>query len=272
MGGKAVIKLAPMLGALMLALQLAATPARAALFDDDEARKRIEALKVRIDQLERSVLQRLDSLEAKTAGMVDVLRDVEQIKADVAKLRGQYEVVAYELEQTQKRQRDLYQDLDTRLRKLEGGPGAPGASDASPPASGPVANAPPGRPGDASAEQRAYDSALEQFKGSNYPAAAAGFQSFVRTYPRSPLAPSALYWAGSAQFAQRDFRGAITTQRQLLSTYPDSQKVPDALLNIATCQIELGEAAPARRTLEEIVSKYPTSEAAGKARQRLAGR
>ena len=87
-----------------------------------------------------------------------------------------------------------------------------------------------------------------------------------------PLAPSALYWAGNAQYAQRDFRGAIATQRQLLSTYPDSQKVPDALLNIATSQIELGEAAPARRTLEEIVSKYPTSEAAGKARQRLAGR
>lgn len=77
MGGKAVIRLAPILGALMLALQLASMPARAALFDDDEARKRIEALKVRIDQLERSVLQRLDSLEAKTAGMVDVLRDVE---------------------------------------------------------------------------------------------------------------------------------------------------------------------------------------------------
>jgi len=277
MGGTALIRLAPMLGALMLAMQLASMPARAALFDDDEARKRIEALKVRIDQLERSVQQRLDSLEAKTAGMVDVLRDVEQIKADVAKLRGQYEVIAYELEQTQKRQRDLYQDLDTRLRKLEGGPGAPGASDAAPPAAGPaaggpVAIAPPGRPGDANAEQRAYDTALEQFKGSNYPAAAAGFQSFVRTYPRSPLAPSALYWAGNAQFAQRDFRGAITTQRQLLSTYPDSQKVPDALLNIATCQIELGESAPARRTLEEIVSKYPSSEAAGKARQRLAGR
>ena len=98
MGGTALIRLAPMLGALMLAMQLASMPARAALFDDDEARKRIEALKVRIDQLERSVQQRLDSLEAKTAGMVDVLRDVEQIKADVAKLRGQYEVIAYELE------------------------------------------------------------------------------------------------------------------------------------------------------------------------------
>ncbi|HXX86704.1 MAG TPA: tol-pal system protein YbgF [Casimicrobiaceae bacterium] len=269
MGGSGFVRLASVAAALMLALELASMPARAALFDDDEARKRIDALKVRVDQLERSVLQRLDTLEAKSAGLVDVLRDVEQIKADVAKLRGQYEVLSYELEQTQKRQRDLYVDLDTRLRKLESGAGASGDT-VSPP--GATAAAPPatGKPGDAGAEQRAYDTALEQFKSSNYSAAIASFQSFVKTYPKSPLAPSALYWAGNAQYAQRDFRGAIGTQRQLLSTYPDSQKVPDALLNIASCQADLGEAAPAKRTLEEIISRYPKSEAAEKARQRLA--
>ncbi len=81
-----------------------------------------------------------------------------------------------------------------------------------------------------------------------------------------------MYWAGNAQYAQRDFRGAIATQRQLIATYPDSQKVPDALLNIASCQVELGDTGGARRTLEEIVAKYPTSEAAGKARQRIGAR
>ena len=50
------------------------------------------------------------------------------------------------------------------------------------------------------------------------------------------------------------------------------QKVPDALLNIASCQMELGDTAGSRRTLEDIVAKYSSSEAAGKARQRLAGR
>ena len=55
MGGTAVIRLAPMLVALMLALQLASMPARAALFDDDEARKRIDALKVRDDLLVQSI-------------------------------------------------------------------------------------------------------------------------------------------------------------------------------------------------------------------------
>lgn len=266
--------------ALALTVALASAPARAALFDDDEARKRIDMLKVRVDQLEQTLSQRLERIEAKDAALVDMFRDVEQIKAEIARLRGQYEVLTYELEQAQKRQRDLYLDLDSRLRKIEGGPGAAAAAvDTAPPgAAGPGAVAAPGtaaaagRPGDPAQEQRTYDAALDQFKSGGYAAAIASFQAFVKNYPKSPLAPSALYWVGNAQYAQRDFRGAIATQRQLLATYPDSQKVPDALLNVASCQVELGDTAGAKRTLEEIAAKYPTSEAAGKARQRLAGR
>ena len=271
---------APIALAFLLVVELATAPARAAIFDDDEARKRIEALRGRVDQIERSLAQRLDALETKNAGVVDLFKDVEQIKADIAKLRGQFEVLTYELEQAQKRQRDLYLDLDGRLRKLEGGPGAaaatPGATEAPPSVTGGPGPTPfagtQGRPGDVAAEQRAYDAALDQFKSGNYSAATSSFQAFTRSYPRSPLAPSAMYWAGNAQYAQKDFRAAIATQRQLLAAFPDSQKVPDALLNIASAQIELGDNGGARKTLEEIVAKYPTSEAAGKARQRLPGR
>ena len=270
---------APTALAFLLVVELATAPARAAIFDDDEARKRIETLRGRVDQIERSLTQRLDALETKSAGVVDLFKDVEQIKADIAKLRGQYEVLTYELEQAQKRQRDLYLDLDSRLRKLEGGPGAagatPGATEAPPATTGGAGPTPvPGtqaRPGDVGAEQRAYDAALDLFKSGNYSAATASFQAFARTYPRSPLAPSAMYWAGNAQYAQKDFRNAIATQRQLLAAFPDSQKVPDALLNIASAQIELGDSGGARKTFQEIVAKYPTSEAAGKARQRLTG-
>jgi tol-pal system protein YbgF len=264
------------LAILLFAAQIAA-PARGAIFDDDEARRRIEDLKNRVNLVERSLAQRLDALEAKSAGSADLFRDVEQIKSDIAKLRGQYEVLTYELEQAQKRQRDLYLDLDSRVRRLEGGPGATGAPPASgdagapaPPASVPAAGAPAAA--DPASEQKSYDAALEAFKSGNFGAAVGGFQSFIRAYPKSPLAPSAMYWAGNAQYAQREFRAAIATQRQLIATYPDSQKVPDALLNIASSQLELGDAPGARRTFEQVVAKYPTSEAATKARQRLSAR
>jgi tol-pal system protein YbgF len=278
----------------LLAAWLVALPARAALFDDEEARKRIDQTNQRLGQVQKQLEDRMAALEAqlKSQGLVELFGQVEQLKADIARLRGQIEVLTYEQEQAQKRQRDLYIDLDSRLRRLEGGPAAsaPGAAPASapPPVAAPAtppvapvgAAAPPvsgvlaGRAAavapDPANEQRAYDAALDQFKGGSYGAAVASFTAFVKTYPKSPLAPSAQYWIGNAQFALKDYRAAVASQRQLIAAFPDSQKVPDALLNIATSQFELGDGAAARRTLEELIAKHPQSEAAAKARQRLA--
>ena len=279
------------------ALLVGAHAAQAAMFDDDEARRRIEATNVRLAQLQRQIEDRLTALEqqVKGQGLADLSNQIVLLQGDVAKLRGQIEVVTYELEQAQKRQRDLYVDLDTRLRKIEtaaaaaaaappnaagaggaaspaeGSPtaGAPGT--AAPPSPGPVAALPPakGGPGDGVAEQRAYDAALDQFKRGDYAGAIVAFNTFIRAYPRSPLAPSAQYWIGNAQYARRDFRGSILTQRQLLKDYPDSSKAPDALLNIASAQADLGDNAAARRTLEELIARHPKSDAATRARQRL---
>ena len=128
------------------------------------------------------------------------------------------------------------------------------------------------RSSDPAAEQRAYDTALDLFKRGDYGGAIGAFGNFVRTYPRTPLSPSAQYWIGNAHYARRDYRAAITAQRTLIANYPDSSKVPDALLNIASAQGELGDAAGAKRTLEEIVAKHAQSDAAQKAKQRLSGR
>ncbi len=269
----------PLLGALLGAAPLA----HAGVFDDDEARKRIADTNLRLDQVQRDLDQRLAAIERqlKSQGLVDLYNDVQVLKDDVARLRGQIEVLTNDLDQQQKRQKDLYVDLDSRLRKLEAGApapaadaGAPGAAPVAgtlaPGAVAPVAVAPAPAVPPSVAEQRAYDAALDQFKRGDYAGAIAGFTGFVKTYPKSPLASSAQYWIGNAQFARKDFRAAIAAQRTLVQQYPDSPKLPDALLNIASAQSELGDNAAARRTLEDLIAKYPQSDAAQKARQRLA--
>jgi tol-pal system protein YbgF len=249
--------------------------AHAALFDDEEARKRITATNVRIDQLQKDLEDRVAQLERqlKSGALVDLANNVEGLKSDVAKIRGQIEVLTYELEQSQKRQKDLYVDLDARMRKLEGSPGpsADGApADAA--ASGTAATSSVAPVPSTAAEQRAYDAALDQFKRGDYQGAITGFTAFVKTNPRSALAPSAQYWIGNAHFARKDYKAAIASQRQLLLAWPDSPKVPDALLNVASAQSELGDSAAARRTLEELIGKFPQSDAAAKAKQRLGQR
>jgi tol-pal system protein YbgF len=248
--------------------------AHAALFDDEEARKRIAATNTRIDQLQKDLDERVSQIERqlKSGALVDLANNVEALKSDVARIRGQIEVLTYELEQSQKRQRDLYVDLDARMRKLEAAPGA--SADATPAdagAAGAGATAAAPVPSTA-AEQRAYDAALDQFKRGDFQGAITGFTAFVKTSPKSPLAPSAQYWIGNAHFARKDYKAAIASQRQLLLAWPDSPKIPDALLNVASAQSELGDNAAARRTLEELIGKFPQSDAAAKAKQRLGQR
>ena len=292
-------------------LALTTNLAHAALFDDDEARRRIAETNVRLGQVQTQIEGRLAQIEQqlKSGGLIDLANQIDFVRGDLAKLRGQIEVLTYELGESQKRQRDLYVDLDSRMRKVETSQAAAAAAAAAappPPVSPPIdpnappsgvagavqsspgnvvapgvtpgtpaAGLPPGavpRASDPAAEQRAYDAALDLFKRGDYSGAIGAFTNYVRAYPRGPLSSSAQYWIGNAHFARRDYRAAISAQRTLIANYPDSPKVPDALLNIASAQSELGDAAGARRTLEEIVAKHPQSEAAPKARQRLAGR
>ena len=81
---------------------------------------------LRLAQVQKQLEDRLAAIEcsSRTRAWSSSSARSSRLKSDVARLRGQIEVLNNEQEQTQKRQRDLYIDLDSRLRRLEGGPGA----------------------------------------------------------------------------------------------------------------------------------------------------
>jgi tol-pal system protein YbgF len=278
-------------GAVLLFAVLAAT-AHAGLFDDEEARKQIAAERQRIDEVrkeltaqQQAVDARINKLEEalKSQALLDLFTQIEALKLEMTKLRGQIEVLNNNVENTSKRQRDMYLDLDTRVRRFEQPGGAPPAVEA------PAAVAPPVAPGpaavvaptagapavtvanvDSGAEMRAYEAAQGQRRVGNYQGAIVAFQNFIKQYPKSNLAPRAQYWIGDSYFNLRDYKLAIGSQQILLKTYPDSPSVPDSMLNIASSQIEMGESVVGRKTLEELIAKFPISEAAEKAKRRIA--
>ena len=254
---------------LLYAGLVAATAGCAGMLSDDEARQKIAKQQQQILELQNqnhALEARTMKLEEtlKNQGLLELLTQIETLKADISKLRGQIEVQGNNFESLEKRQKDFYVDLDTRLRRLEQ------TSQTLAPAPD-TAGAVPGKPAgaDAATENRSYDAAYNLFKNGNYAGAIAAFQNFLKTYPSSNLASSAQYWIGNAYFALRDFKNAIASQQKLLSTYPDSQKAPDAMLNIASSQLESGDSAAARKTLDELIAKYPVSDAAEKAKRRL---
>jgi tol-pal system protein YbgF len=267
--------------------------AQAAFFSDDEAHKKIAELQKQLNQLQTQVQGKLDeglkqqqtldgrvsTLEnqLKSQGMIDLLNQIERINGEVSKLKGQIEVMSHDVEITQKRQRDLYTDLDGRLRKLEGGapavaaPPAPAAPAAETPAQQPsvAAVAPAVAVADNAAESKEYEAAHALFKSGKYAQSADAFEKFLTAYPDSKFAPNAQYWVGYARFSQKDYKAAITAQQKLLQRYPDHQKAPDAMYNIANSQIQLGDIDAARQTLKNLVAKYPMSDAAPLAKKRL---
>jgi len=288
----------------MLLLCGMAAPAHAGLFDDEEARKQIAAEKKRVDDLaseiktqQQTVDTRVGRLEEalKSQALLDLFAQIESLKAEVSRLRGQIEVLNNNVENSAKRQRDLYADLDSRIARIEqhaGGPAA--AAPATPPA---VVNAPAPAPatatpaapaapvaasqpaaaqvsapvsGDAGADARNYEAAQAQRRIGNYQGAIVAFQNFIKQYPKSNLAPRAQYWIGDSYFNLRDFKLAIANQQALIKTYPESPTVPDAMLNIASSQIEMGESIAGKKSLEELVKQFPISDAADKAKRRLA--
>ena len=162
--------------ALVLA---AALPARAGLFDDDEARRRIDMLRQELSQQGKDNEARIQRLEdaIRGIGVIELVRQIEDLNAEIARLRGQLEVLANESQQVQKRQRDFYLDLDSRLKRLEGGMGtAPSASSALPEGNTAGANAsvsPPRAPTkeDQAREVKAYDTASNLFRRNDFASA-----------------------------------------------------------------------------------------------------
>jgi tol-pal system protein YbgF len=276
-------------GLLLAAALLPGAPAHAGLFDDDEARRRIELLRSELSQQGRDNEARIAKLEEsiRNIGVVELLRQIEQINTEMARIRGQLEVLANENQQLQKRQRDFYLDIDSRLKRLEGGAAAtatPPVAPAAPAVGAPAAGAPPGGaavpeaspvPKVASREEqarevKAYDAASNLFRRNDFAAAIEAFRAFLKDHPGSQLAPNAGYWIGISYANLRDYRNALAAQEAVLSRYPASPKAPDALLAIAAIQAEQGDGGSARNTLEDIIARFPGSEAAGKARTRLA--
>jgi tol-pal system protein YbgF len=244
-----------------LAAMLAAPGAQAALFEDDEARRAILELRQRVEsqrvQSERQAdeLRRAAEENAQMRrSLLELQTQIETLRTDLAKQRGQDEQMARELAELQRRQKDVTQGVEERLRKFEPAKvNVDGREIVVDPA-----------------EQRDFDAALAVFRKGDFAGSQAAFTDFMRKYPQTGYRPSALFWLGNAQYANRDYRGALGNFRALIAQAPDHARAPEAVLSIANCQIELKDTAGARRTLDDLVKAYPQSEAAGAARERLA--
>jgi tol-pal system protein YbgF len=245
------------------------------------------------------VLAQEPSLEARVARMerlldnqalVELARRVEELQSELRELRGMIEQQGYEIEGIKRRQRELYLDVDRRVRDLEvGGVSAPAAGAAAGAAASGAASAPPSaadRPAAASggaappaaatapasggqAERDAYQQAFELLKEGRYREAITAFEAFLSSYPAGSYSDNAQYWLGEANYVLRQFEPALKEFSRVMSNFPRSSKVPDAMLKLGYTQYEIGQYGEARATLERLLREYPEATVARLAEKRL---
>jgi tol-pal system protein YbgF len=231
---------------------------RAALFEDDEARKaildlrqRVEVLRGESDQARRASASELTGLGK---SLLDLQRQIELLKAEIATLRGSNEQITRDLSELQRQQKDQLQAIQTRFNKLE-----------------PVAVQLDGVEFLADqVETRDYQAALAVFRNGDFVNAQRLFSGFVARYPASGYVVPALFWLGNAQYATRDYKEAMVNFRALIAKDPEHVRAPEAVLSVANCQLELKDGKGARKTLTDLLMAYPQSEAAVAAKERLA--
>lgn len=243
---------------LLLAASVFAGQAHAGLFTDEATTKRIKELEGRISLLEDASNQRSQAMMGMQA-QLDALNDA------VRKLQGQNEELQHDLQDAEKRQKDFYIDLDTRLRRIEAGvaaaSGVPAAQQAA--AGAPV-------PIDPVAENRDFDAANALFKADKLQASIKAFLAFLNKYPGSTLAPNAYYRLGVAYYGLKDYKNAVNSYLTAASKYPASATAPNAMLGAAICYQEMGDTDGAKKTLKQLIAKYPKSPITPRAKKRLA--
>jgi len=247
------------------------------------------ALEMRLRSIEARLpdVDRLESLERRVAalssgepvqvaqsgggggtGTVSLYQDIQALQQEVRELRGQIEELQYRARQREQRQRDLYQDLDSRLQALEKNAGiGPGTGDGSETDAGDGKDSATG--GDPAAAEKAYLAAFEKLKQGDQQAAIADFQAFVKAHPDSEYTDNAWYWLGEAHYVGRAYDKALTAFRRVIQDFPKSNKVPDAGYKIGVIQDEQGQYEAARKTLQGVIDDHPDADAAGLARKRL---
>lgn len=250
------------------------------------------------------VEQRLERVERllKSQSLVDLFDRIESIQKELQGLRGATETQAHEIKGIKDRQRELYLDIDRRLRQIERRTAstipppvstAPLTGPTQPPVIPPITTPPanPGQnqvtgvapsqpaappvvgvttpPGDSAQEGAEYRKAFNLLKEGRYAQSIQNFHVFLGKYPNGSNSAKAQYWLGEAHYVTRAFKTAIVEFRKVIDNYPNSSKVADAMLKIGYCYYELKDMNNARRVLTDVKVRFPKTTAARLAENRL---
>jgi tol-pal system protein YbgF len=229
--------------------------------------------------------------------MLDMIQQVDEASEDIGLLRGEIEVQGNDINEIKKRQRELYLDIDRRLRALESGASAQAPAgqinvpqvgttasvgttstgqktpsvepSTSKPATSTTASVSQTPSATQSTEKAAYQAAFDTLKEGRYKQAKTELKTFLEKYPNSSFSGNAQYWLGEAHYVTRNFDQGVVEFEKVLKTYPTSNKVPDAMLKLGYTFYERKQFDQSKAILLDLLERFPKTTAARLATKRL---
>ncbi len=214
----------------------------------------------------KALNSRLDvQQDANRKGFADQRVQTDQMSSDLR-------VVRERVDETNVRITSLAQEVEAlRLSMPPPAPaptvpplGEPGSAQAGQPPAAPAAPSLAGL-----SPQRLYDQAWADYAAGQWNLAVEGFQTYVKTFPKSDLTDDAQFYIGETYFQDSKFSDAVTAYNQLISNYPTSNQMPNAYYKRGLAYDRLGQTDQARESFEYVIKTFPDSDAGRLAKQSL---
>ncbi|SUZ53351.1 uncharacterized protein METZ01_LOCUS6205 [marine metagenome] len=117
--------------------------------------------------------------------------------------------------------------------------------------------------------QRLYDNAWADYSTGQWSLAIAGFDTYIKTFPRSDLADDAQFYIGETHYNDGRFADAVLAYDEVIVNHSEGNSVPEAQYKKGLALDRLGDTDQARETFQTVLDSFPDSRMAALALQAL---
>lgn len=256
--------------------------------------RRVQELEGRSTDASHRINQLEDVTRARGQDEILKMESIDQVRAEVARMRGDFEVLARDTSTSEEAGVGFQVDADWRLRYLESRianlerqlrisppapPPRPGEAVPEPTSTGTPGTTttsvgggttPPATPAAPLTADEAFALITTHLQENRGAAARAIAEAFVRENPKSDRVPEALYRVAESYQNENNFSAAATAFQKVLSDFPDSTWAPWSMLRQGECFQSMGRQDEAKLFWNDVVKLYPKSKAAKEAKTYLA--
>ena len=276
---------------LLVSALAASTPLGAANREHEQLMADIRMLQEQNQRLQLALVALADTLKTVTTRLDEQAAASRKGFADqkllVDNVAGDLRVLREKLDETNVRLTSLSQDVDGLRDSIpqltaqpaavpgatdpNGAPAVPGATGQTPLTGTAPAPAPAGVGATGTTPRRLYETAYADYTAGQWSLAVQGFETYLKTYPKSDLADDAQYYIGESYSGDSRFREAVAAYERVVRDYPQSDILPEAYYKTGITYERLGQPDKAREAYDYAVKTFPDTDAGRLAKQRLDG-